>query len=148
FNLGSDYVNRIGRDRADNLEKAIAAFELALTVFTRETSPGDWAAAQGSLGIAYRDRILGDQLDNLEKAIAAHEHALKVDTREAFPDQHLTTATSLGIVLLKANRWSAARTALDSARDAFLQLFGKGLDEAEASRLVTAAGPLFADAAF
>src|SRR5262249_37165343 len=67
----------------DNLEKAIAAYEASLGVYTREALPQDWAATQNNLGGAYRDRIRGDRADNLEKAIAAFEKALTVRTREA-----------------------------------------------------------------
>ena len=42
-NLGIAYANRIRGDRADNLEKAIAAYEAALTVRTREALPREWA---------------------------------------------------------------------------------------------------------
>jgi hypothetical protein len=38
-NLANAYRNRIRGDPADNLEKAIATFEAALTVFTREALP-------------------------------------------------------------------------------------------------------------
>ena len=44
---------RIRGDLSDNLEKAIAAFEAALTVWTRKALPREWAATQDMLGSAY-----------------------------------------------------------------------------------------------
>ena len=40
---------RIRGDHADNLEKAIAAYEAALTVRTREALPHEWAETQNNL---------------------------------------------------------------------------------------------------
>ena len=67
------------------MEAAIKAYEDALTVFTREAFPQDWASTQNNLANAYRDRIKGSKADNLEAAIKAYEDALTVFTREAFP---------------------------------------------------------------
>ena len=90
-------------DRADNLEKAIAAYEAALTVWTREALPREWASTQNNLGFAYASRIRGDRADNLEKAIAAYEAALTVCTREALPREWATTQNNLAARLLDAH---------------------------------------------
>ena len=140
--------DRIRGDRADNLEKAIAAYEAALTVRTREALPRDWALTQNNLGIAYQNRIRGDRGDNLKKAIAAYEAALTVFTREALPRDHLLAGRGLGEALLDARQWHKAGLAFGGAREAFLQLFGHGLNDAEARDLIAEAGPLFAEAAF
>ncbi|HWE19917.1 MAG TPA: hypothetical protein VG758_22500, partial [Hyphomicrobiaceae bacterium] len=49
-------------------EKAIAAYEAALSVTTRAQQPGEWARTQNSLGEAYQNRTRGDRADNLEKS--------------------------------------------------------------------------------
>ncbi len=85
FGLGSEYANRALGVRAENLEKAIAHFESALTVFTREADPQNWASAHNNVGIAYWGRIRGDRADNQEKAIGHFEAALTVFSRDAFP---------------------------------------------------------------
>jgi hypothetical protein len=61
---------RIRGERADNLERAIAAYETVLTVLTREAFPQDWALTQCNLGNAYSDLIRGERADNLERATA------------------------------------------------------------------------------
>ncbi|MEH1765044.1 MAG: hypothetical protein ACYTXE_07645 [Nostoc sp.] len=43
------YRDRIKGDRADNIENAIAAYNAALTVRTREALPQNWAATQNNL---------------------------------------------------------------------------------------------------
>ncbi|MDZ8261266.1 CHAT domain-containing protein, partial [Nostoc sp. ChiQUE01b] len=86
---------RIKGDRADNIEKAIAAFTAALTVRTPEALPIDWATTQNNLGLAYTDRIKGDRADNIEIAIAAYTAALTVYTREALPQNWATTQNNL-----------------------------------------------------
>jgi hypothetical protein len=40
--LGVTYQHRTRGDRADNMEKAIASFEQALTIFTQESEPLNW----------------------------------------------------------------------------------------------------------
>ncbi|MFN7526683.1 MAG: CHAT domain-containing protein [Dolichospermum sp.] len=83
-------------NKADNMEIAITGYEIAFTVFTRETSPELWGTLQNNLGIAYRDRIRGDKAENLENAIAAYNKALEVRTRTDFPVQWATTQNNLG----------------------------------------------------
>jgi CHAT domain-containing protein/tetratricopeptide (TPR) repeat protein len=147
-NLGTVYEDRIGGERADNLEKAIAAYEAALTMRSREALPRESAQTRSNLGDAYADRIRGERGDNLEKAIAAYEDALTVYTRTALPRDHLFTGRLLGRVLAETHAWRKAGLAYAGARDAFLLLFGQGLNEAEARDLIGEAGPLFAEAAF
>jgi tetratricopeptide (TPR) repeat protein len=83
-------------DRMLNLELAIAAYKLALQIYTREAFPQDWAVTQNNLGNAYRVRLRGEHTENLEKAIAAFELALQVYTREAFPQDWAMSQNNLG----------------------------------------------------
>lgn len=62
--LGVTYQHRTRGDRADNIEKAIASFEQALTIFTQESEPLNWVYTQSKIGSAYVDRIHGDRSDN------------------------------------------------------------------------------------
>jgi hypothetical protein len=48
-NLASAYMARIRGERTENLERAIQHFEQALTVYTREAFPEQWARVQGNL---------------------------------------------------------------------------------------------------
>ncbi len=73
FNLGTAWYEMPTGDRGENLRKAIAAFESALTVFTKQPAPADWAATQNNLGAAWSDVPTGDRGENLSKAIAAFE---------------------------------------------------------------------------
>jgi len=83
-------------NKPDNMEIAITGYEIVSTVFTRDTSPEQWAMTQNNLGNAYRDRIRGDKADNLENAIAAYQQALEVYTRTNFPVQWAGTQNNLG----------------------------------------------------
>jgi tetratricopeptide (TPR) repeat protein len=147
-NLGATYLDRIRGDRAGNQEKAIAALQAVLAVFTRESLPYQWASAENNLGNALHSRVRGDRADNLEKAAAAHAAALTVFTRAALPREHLRSGRALGRDLLVAGKWREASLAYAGARDAFLVLFGQGLDEVESRSLIDQAGPLFAEAAY
>ena len=148
YRLGYAYTLRVKGDRADSMERAIAAFEAALSVWQRETLPLEWAEVHHHLGIAYAKRIRGDRSANYERASASFQAALEVRTREAFPRSHLQTADHFGALLTARRERRRAAEVLASARDAFLLLFGEGLDEAEASDLVSRIGQLFSHSAF
>jgi CHAT domain-containing protein len=81
---------------ATHKEIAITGYEIALTIFTFEAFPQEWALTQFSLAIAYRNRIRGEKADNLEREIAAYQEALKVYTFDAFPQAWARTQTNLG----------------------------------------------------
>ncbi|MBW4575784.1 MAG: tetratricopeptide repeat protein [Aphanothece sp. CMT-3BRIN-NPC111] len=82
-------------NRASNLEIAITGYEIALTVYTREDFPSDWAATQNNLATAYIHRIRGDRAENLEQAIASYQVALTVYTRKDFPSDWAATQNNL-----------------------------------------------------
>ncbi|MEO1211846.1 MAG: tetratricopeptide repeat protein, partial [Cyanobacteria bacterium J06638_20] len=117
-NLGTAYKNRIRGERADNLERAIDAFQAALQVYTREAFPQQWAMTQNNLGIAYSDRIRGERADNLERAIDAYQSALQVRTREVFPQDWAMTQNNLGIAYKNRIRGERGEN-LEQAIDAY-----------------------------
>ena len=84
-------------NKASYLRLAIAAYEAALTVRTRERFPMQYGMTQNNLGNAYG--ILAqveDKAVNCRKAIAAYETALSVHSRERFPMQYGMTQNNLG----------------------------------------------------
>ncbi|HVR56266.1 MAG TPA: CHAT domain-containing protein [Pseudolabrys sp.] len=147
-NLGGAFAGRIKGQRAENLEQAIKAYKAALTVRTRDAFPQDWAASQHNLGNAYLSRIKGQRANNLERATKAYETALSVFTLEASPRDHMRTACKCGRAFLFKREWALASAMYASASEAFLLLFGQGLDEDEARDLIANIGPLFAEAAY
>ena len=81
--------------RADNLEIAIAAYEIVLSVRTLETNPEKWAHTQNNLANSYLYKIRGERADNLDQAIAFYTAALQVYTRDAFPEDWAMTQNNL-----------------------------------------------------
>ncbi|MFM6479794.1 MAG: CHAT domain-containing protein [Microcystis panniformis] len=82
---------------AANKEVAITGYEIALTIFTFDAFPQEWAAIQNNLGAAYTNKIRGEKAENLERAIAFYNEALKVRTFDAFPQDWAATQFNLGI---------------------------------------------------
>jgi tetratricopeptide (TPR) repeat protein len=105
-------------DPALKLELSIAAYHLALNVYTREDFPEKWAMTQINLGIAYRARLRGEPAENLEEAIAAYELALQVYTPEEFPKDWAMTQNNLGNVYCERLRGEPAEN-LEKAIAAF-----------------------------
>jgi len=95
--IGLAYAQRAGGDQAQNWELAIAAFNDALSVWTREGNAEDWAAACANLGVACRERSTGDRSDNLERAVRAFEDSLLVWSRERYPGEWAAARMNLGI---------------------------------------------------
>ncbi|MEQ9666756.1 tetratricopeptide repeat protein, partial [Coleofasciculus sp. G2-EDA-02] len=90
------YSDRIRGERAENIERAIASYQAALEVRTRDAFPSNWAMTQNNLGVAYGDRIRGERAENIERAIASYQAALEVRTRDAFPSNWAMTQNNLG----------------------------------------------------
>jgi tetratricopeptide (TPR) repeat protein len=101
-NLGLVYSTRIIGNKAENLDKAIKAYEAAFQVFTHDTFPDYWAKNQNNLAIAYT------HLGKIDQAIACCRFALKVFTVKAFPSQCFTSGRQLGEIAAKAKLWLEA----------------------------------------
>lgn len=83
------------------LERALAAYDAALSVMTLEADPAGWAVAQMNLGNTLS--VLGERgaPGALERAVAAYEAALSVRTLEADPAGWAGTQMNLGSALLR-----------------------------------------------
>jgi tetratricopeptide (TPR) repeat protein len=99
FNIGnkSYELGLVDLQKAAYMSLAIAAYEAALAVYTREHSPMDYGMTQNNLGNAYRTLAeVEDKAANCRKAIAAYEAALTVYTRERFTMDYGMTQNNLG----------------------------------------------------
>ncbi|MEH2024159.1 CHAT domain-containing protein [Nostoc sp.] len=120
-NLGVVYRNAADRNRVkeknatENLELAIAAYEQALQVYTKEAFPTDWAMTQNNLGNAYSNRILGNRAKNTDTAIAALQEVLQVYTPEADPINSLNTSRNLGNLHFTQSNWQPAINAYEKS---------------------------------
>jgi CHAT domain-containing protein/tetratricopeptide (TPR) repeat protein len=92
FELGRAYTE----PQLGDQDAAIAHFEAALEIYTRERSPKDWGDTQNNLGIVYFQRADGDRRDNLRQAIVHFEASLEVRDRETTPFDWAQTQQNLG----------------------------------------------------
>jgi hypothetical protein len=112
----------------DALHDAVVAFQGALEIETRESSPESWARAQASLGSALR--VLGERgegpdhgLDALHAAVAAYRAALEVTTRERDPLEWAGNQGDLANVLSALGwRGDGSAQGLDNLHDAVATL--------------------------
>ncbi|HYO60016.1 ATP-binding protein [Archangium sp.] len=86
FQVGNTLSNFPLGSRGENLRRAMAAYQAALEVWTRESHPDDWARVQNNLGNALSQLPTGSREENLRRAMAAYQAALEVWTRESHPD--------------------------------------------------------------
>ncbi|WP_292738479.1 CHAT domain-containing protein [Nostoc sp. JL31] len=95
--MGLAYLERIQKDKEQNIELAIFAFEEAYQIFTKEAFPNEWARTQNNLGITYLDRICGTRSENLDLAIISLQKSLQIFTKEFYPINWAMTQMNLGI---------------------------------------------------
>ncbi|MEB3827388.1 CHAT domain-containing protein [Phormidium sp. CCY1219] len=84
-------------NRDDNLEIAITAYKIALTVLNRQTLPEELAQTKMKLGVAYFSTI-GDREKNIEYAITHLKAALEIHTRDRYPEEWARTLMMLALV--------------------------------------------------
>jgi CHAT domain-containing protein len=86
LNLLSNHILQISLgSRISKIEIAIVGYEIAATVFTRNTHPEQWSTIQDGLGTAYCEKFQGDRAENLELGIKYHKLALEVIKPEKNP---------------------------------------------------------------
>jgi tetratricopeptide (TPR) repeat protein len=112
-------------DRANNLEIAIAGYEVVTTFVTREAFPKLWAMTQINLGTAYKNRIRGEGADNLERSILSFQEALQILKREEFPQQWAMLQGNLAAAYSKRIRGKVAENLETAIRccEASLEVF-------------------------
>ena len=92
-----------GPEGQRRLNEAVEAYRQALTVYTRDDLPQDWATTQNNLGTTLRD--LGERLGGpegqrrLNEAVEAYRQALTVRTRDDLPQDWAQTENNLGLAL-------------------------------------------------
>jgi tetratricopeptide (TPR) repeat protein len=93
------------RDKRENCEKALRAFNEALKVYTPEEYPVQYATNQNNIGATYGALAeVQDTVPNCEKAIKAFEEALKARTLEKYPLDYAMTQNNMGITYLTLAR--------------------------------------------
>ncbi|GCL41685.1 CHAT domain-containing protein [Dolichospermum planctonicum] len=97
---------------SNNLEIAIACFEVIEIIFTRKYFPREWATSKLNLGNAYLAKRYGDTSENLENARLAYENALKIYSVQEFPIEWAETQTNLVVLYSKMSRVTKKRTYL------------------------------------
>ena len=105
---------------SDRLEQAVAAYEAALRIYTRERAPLQWATTQNNLGNTLQ--TLGERESGtarLERAVVTYEAALQVHTRERAPLQWATMQNNLGIALQTLGERESGPTRLEQAVTAY-----------------------------
>jgi tetratricopeptide (TPR) repeat protein len=83
-------------EKTNNLEIAIAGYEVSLRTYRRDKFPQQWAEVQNLLGNVYLKRIIGEKATNIEVAIECHKAALEIFQRDRFPQEWGATQYYLG----------------------------------------------------
>ncbi len=96
FNQGNAWCE-LPEDRfPEKWERAVALYEQALRIRTRERHPGRHAATLQNLGTAYRELRSGNRARNIRKAIHCYHEALRVRTTTAAPLKNAGLHNNLG----------------------------------------------------
>ncbi|MBE9214965.1 CHAT domain-containing protein [Plectonema cf. radiosum LEGE 06105] len=87
-------------NKANNIEIAIAGYEVASRVYAEENYMDAWGAVQYRLADAYFERIKGQKVENLEKALDICLNSLKYNYREISPELWAYIKLSLGKIYI------------------------------------------------
>jgi tetratricopeptide (TPR) repeat protein len=101
-NLAIAYSDRIREDRVENIERAIACYDLALLVRTRAAFPQDWARTQQNIAYAYQKKGL------ISEAIKYFKSSLEIFKPDTLPLSCLEAARSLGDLGFTESLWETA----------------------------------------
>ena len=122
-------LERLAGGDAKGMDKALDRYRLALSVYTFESSPREWAHVLGNMGnVQSTLGMVEAGTDRLADAVECYRAALTVVQREQDPDRWATLQHYLGTVLGEiglrtgdAPSAAEAVTALDAARSVFTQ---------------------------
>ncbi|MGG6239680.1 CHAT domain-containing protein [Nodosilinea sp. AN01ver1] len=78
-----------------NLELAISAYQIVLSVITKTAMPVERSQIMTNLGIVYYWRTQGDKAQNIEVAIALYQEALSIITKTAMPTEWVMVMVNL-----------------------------------------------------
>jgi tetratricopeptide (TPR) repeat protein len=112
--LGRIYRDRIFGDPRDNAAKAIEALQAALTVWTRERHPVEWALTHNTMGTVYLEASFAGPVPK-RLAVEAFENALTEITEAISPYQRAGIQNNLGNALLTGSQPEPAIAALSAA---------------------------------
>ena len=107
FNLGNSICDLSEAAGEDRWLEAVAHYQVALHLRTREQDPERHAAVMENLGTAYR-RLSGD---GLKKCIRCYRQALRVYVRSKYPDKNAALQNNLGNAFLSLPEKDENRTA-------------------------------------
>ena len=85
--LGNTFFSRRFSDPPSLLARAIATYDEALQLWTRERNPNDWADTMFNRGLAYFFLPGPDRIANLQEALRSADLALAVHTRHRNPER-------------------------------------------------------------
>lgn len=121
-NLGLLLSEPVGRPKSPTQDEAVQAFDEALSVYSRDKHPRDWAFAMDNKAGVIASRFAGSPVDDLEAAIAIREEILEsVYIRSANPEDRAHVAVNLAAnylnrqVGVKTENIDAALRHLDEA---------------------------------
>lgn len=152
-NLAVSTARRPEGDNGVHIDKAIGYYNQALTVRTRTAMPYEWAETTTNLARLFIRRQLGDPSSNLEIAIRLYGKAAAVRTRTSDPLGYLGIQRGLAdaygnrIVGNRADNQRARMDAYQAAMETVDDLLDAGVDPAQTSIVMEAAGEVFRDAA-
>jgi tetratricopeptide (TPR) repeat protein len=122
--MGKAHVRRLGQDRFEDLSTAIRSFTAALTIWTPESQPVNWVAAQTNLGVAYSDRhALTGNLEDERRALDAYQAALRIVNLDDDPATWGQLKNNVGVLHLQRSEGDRAQiieAALESLQEAAL----------------------------
>jgi hypothetical protein len=78
--LGESLSRKTAGDPAENIDRAICAYQESASVLSRTVRPVLWAITMNNVAALLVRRMHGDRVENLDRALQFYRHALSVTT--------------------------------------------------------------------
>lgn len=123
-NLALAYLAMPMTEAKDGLRRGIAVQSLreALTYYTRDEHPREWASVTLNLANAMQHLPSTHPVDNLVEAVGLYDQLLEVRTRSSDPSGHARVLANQGTALAHLGIHDQARLKLAEAREIFVEL--------------------------
>lgn len=132
---------RVGRNRGDDLTKALAIVQAAVAATDRDTESYLWAQFKGNEAAAHSQFEDADESAHLVAALASLGECLTVYDAVRYPAERRDVQSKIGLLLMRRAEWRPALTALRDSIAAAERVFGSAYTEsgrlAEAQQLAS-----------
>ncbi len=120
--LANMFMNLPGKNRNENIEKTVIAYDTALKIYNDKNNAKSYGATLKKLGDAYIDLFetsSDKNEENINKSLEYYRKSLQIFPSNTFPEEYAEIKRKIGLALTKFNEWKVENLndAVDSLKE-------------------------------